>query len=1066
MTLSSSHDMLRKVDATLSQRFEDIAAACPRRPAVHADASTCSYDALNRLANRLAHALIARGATPGCRIALLTSRGLPQIAAMIAALKAGGIVVALNATDSAERLREIVADAEPMLLVTDKEHRSRAAEIGGNGCVLVSFEEGSETGRDDNPGLAVAPDDAALLIYTSGSTGRPRGVMRSHRHALHNAFTHVGVWGLTHEDRVALLMPLSGGNGTTIAWAALVTGAALEPFDVLQESVIGFADKLVAGRTTVLCATASFFRSFIKTLPDAVRFPDLRVLRLGTEAVVSSDFEAFKRLCPPTSRFVQTFGSSETGNVAQLVLGHDDIVPMGRLPAGNILDDIEVRLLDEDGRDVARGDAGRIVVRSPYLAAGYWRDAALTAARFSEEGGVRVFRSGDLGRINSAGQLELIGRSDDIVKIRGYRVALSEVEGAVLSLPEVSSAAVVATREETPWLVAYVVAQQGQSLLPVDLRRRLRTMLSPFMMPSRFVMMDALPLGQTGKIDRVALAAMNPGDDRAIADAPATDTEIALAAMWADALKLPSVGRNENFFDLGGDSLAAAVIGAQVQSAFDVDLSLQSFYDYPVLADFALHVEEIAESGVNEISELVAVPRTGPLSLSPFQERVWHYSQTSEHAASYVQRRLYRISGLLNSELLRDCMRALADRHEALRSYVETRDGQPTLAILPAAADNLDYVDMSGASDPEAAAKELIAASEERQPIDLSRPPLYRMMLFKIGAQKHLLFRRAHHIICDADSWRIYMRELSEIYQARARGDVPALSPLPIQYADYAAWHRSWMRPGLPLYRRSIDWWEKALRDVTPLDLGHLDAAIGVAHPRDCAFKRDLPAAVNSALRDLAAQTRATPFAVVQAALAVFLSIETGSRDVVTGTNAIVRNRPALQNLFGPFMNLVALRLSLPAETSFRAWIRTASRQIAAAASHGDVPYEDIYRELARVAQALPEIKVIALVRAREEMTFGDLTISDVGLRQTSIPWGMSLIFDRDYIFLSFDGTRYDPAAVHRFSDRLLSTLATLVSQPDAPIENLPSEATKPRRPKRSLPRRIASRIKRRFGVT
>lgn len=1072
MTHSPFQDMLRKVNATLPRRFEEIAAAFPGQPAVHADASTCSYDTLNRLANRLAHAFIARGATPGCRIALLMSRGLPQIATMIATLKAGGIVVALNATDSIDRLREIVADAEPALLVTDAEHRDRAAEIAGTGCGIVSFEEGSEGGREDNPGVVVAPDDAALLIYTSGSTGRPRGVMRSHRHALHNAFTHVGVWELTREDRVALLMPLSGGNGTTIAWAALVTGAALEPFDVLQESVIVFADKLVAGRTTVLCATASFFRSFIKTLPDTVRFPDLRVLRLGTEAVVSSDFQAFKRLCPPTSRFVQTFGSSETGNIAQLVLGHDDVVPHGRLPAGSILDDIEVRLLDDDGRDVVRGDTGRIVVRSPYLAAGYWRDAALTAARFSEEGGVRVFRSGDLGRINSAGQLELIGRSDDIVKIRGYRVALSEVEGAVLSLPDVSSAAVVATKDETPRLVAYVVAQQGLSLRPVDMRSRLRTKLSTFMMPSHFVMMDALPLGQTGKIDRMALAAMNPGVDHAVADAPATNTEIALATMWAEALKLPSVGRGENFFDLGGDSLAAAVIGAQVHAAYALEIGLQAFVEFPTLAHLAAHIDRAPRTGArpNELASERA-DRTRPLPLSLLQERVWKYSQTAELSEANTQFKVYRLSGALDLELFRASVAEVARRHELLRTSFAVVDQKPVQLVHPDIEMKVSYVDVSGRDDAEAEALRLCQL-EQSKPLDFHRAPLFRLMLFRVAEREHLLARQVHQLVKDKWSNAVFLKELSLLYDAGVRGaEPPRLEPIPVQYADYAAWQHKAMAPGMPLLRESLSWWAKNLADARPLDLDHL------RHDEDKEVSLDktrLSYAVPlHTIRRLAAVGRAqhaTYFAVQQAAVAACLAAETGDPNVLLGNYVSIRKqRPSLQNTFGPFLNLTALHYRLDADLSFGEWIGAVRDRLTETEAHCDLPYETLSAELAAQGIRTPEIRLIFNSTENEIRRIGDLTMVTVPFMPRIMPWGFTLAMDERICWAIFDGRLYDPAAVTAFLERFGRLLDAFAEQPDTPMRELlyARPVARRKRPAASsvpsLPRRIAGRIMRRF---
>lgn len=1066
-----SHEAnLQNAAVSLSQRFEEMAASHPDRLAVQLQNSSCSYDELNRQANRLAHTLMTRGVAAGDRVALLMEHGQPQIAAMIAVLKAAAVVVTLNPGDTVKRLRDIVGDAEPTLLVTDAAHREQAALIGG--CAVVNCED-AVSARDDNPMPSASPGGVGFLVYTSGTTGKPRGVIRTHHGILHNSLAHVGVWNLTAEDRVAMLLPLTGGVALTIVWAALATGAALQPFDVAR---IGprLAGELADRGTTVFCSTASFFRSFAKALPDAARFPNIRIMRLGTEAVISADFEAFKKLCSSASFFVHSFGSSEVGSIAQLKLGHGATVTPGKLPAGDILGDIEVRLVDDEGSDVPPGEAGELVVRSAFMAAGYWRDDALTAAKFSQDRGVPVFRSGDVGRVNAAGQLELIGRSDDIVKIRGFRVALPEVESALLSLPELSSAAVVPTAGETPQLVAYVVARQGQGLATTVLRRKLRRMLSPFMIPSHFVVLDALPLGQTGKVDRKALAAMQVVVDRAGAEAPATEMETALARIWADALKLPSVGRGDDFYDLGGDSLAAAVIAAHVHAVHGVEIGMQDFVDFPTLAELATHIARAPRTAAVGAIQPRA-DRNRPLPLSFLQERVWKYSQTPEQSAANSQFRIFRVHGVLDREALENCIATIMRRHELLRTSFEIVDGEPA-QIVHSDADlqlplRLPYVDLSARPDAEQEAMRL-CREEQVRPIDFAKAPLFRFTLIRLSQSEHLLTRKIHQLIKDKWSNSIFMSELSMLYGAAVRrSDPPALAPVQLQYADYAAWQRDVMGPGMPLHQEELTWWRKNLVDARPLNLDHLrhDGQSAVA-VEDTWLRRDVPAKTIQRLDALGRAQRTTVFALYQAALAAFLAAETGERNVVIGSYASIRRRPSLHNTFGPFLNLIALHYRVDPELSFRNWTAVARDTLAATEAHSDLPFELLSAELASQGAQTPEIRLIFNLVEENVPRIGNLKIETVGYSPRTMPWGLTVVMRPQSCLTVFDGRLYDRAAVTAFQTRFAALLDAFAEQPDiamrqlwhAPVARRQVAPTPPA--VASLPMRAARRIVRIFA--
>ena len=424
-----------------------------------------TYRELNETANRLAHRLIACGVASGDRVAILMSHDAPLVAAVLGILKAGSIVVALDPGDPVSRLKMLVEDAEPSVIVTDVQNRKLAAEFGHPGCNILNFESETATGPVQNPSIEIPPEQTAFLTYTSGTTGRPKGVMQTHRQLRRAAAAHTEAMQYTENDRIPLFAMVSTGQGAAGLWWILLNGAMLCPFSLKTRGIAGLADWIIDRGLTVYVSSASIFRTLAKTIDDRLVFANVRAVRLASEAVTADDFRAFRQHFPRTSIFVHTLSSSETSNIAWSRWTQDDNVPEGALPVGHFSRDMDVSLLGDDGQPVARGEVGEIVVKSRYLANGYWRDPELTAERFSADldgNGTRLVRTGDRGRINADGLLEFCGRKDDRIKIRGNRIELLDIERALERLPGIDRAAVVAVARDNhePMLVAFVVKNE------------------------------------------------------------------------------------------------------------------------------------------------------------------------------------------------------------------------------------------------------------------------------------------------------------------------------------------------------------------------------------------------------------------------------------------------------------------------------------------------------------------------------------------------------------------------------------------------------------------------------
>jgi amino acid adenylation domain-containing protein len=554
-----------EVEQTICARFEQVAVLHAARTALGSGAWQPTYAELNAAANRSAHVTIAAGGAPGDRVALLLRHDTPLIASILAVLKAGRIVVVLNPSDPPARLKQIVDDAEPGLILTDETNRELAREIAKPTRKVICF-EAHFTGLPHNPQIKIAPQDLAFLIYTSGSTGRPKAVMQSHRNILHNARRLSRGMELRAEDRIILLASPSGGQGLATTWCALLNGAVLCPFAPMERSMTELADWMVRHRITVYVSAPSLFRPLVKTLDGRQHFPDVRLVRLGSESATSEDFAAYRKHFTDNCVLFLTLSSSETGNTTQFRMTRNDAVSDGRLPVGFPADGIEVLLLDERGREVANGETGEIAVRGRYLSPGYWRNESLTAERFSRSSSpddLRVFYSGDLASRDADDLLRFMGRKDTRIKFRGYRVELSEIEDTLVRQPEVERAVVVGRPLPggDTQLVAYVIPRTGQTCTSETLRRALRTTLPGYMVPAAFVFLEEFPLTPHGKIDRQALPA--PEKPRAHARHGAKPRDViekTLARIWESVLGIVPIGRRDDFFELGGTSLQSVEV--------------------------------------------------------------------------------------------------------------------------------------------------------------------------------------------------------------------------------------------------------------------------------------------------------------------------------------------------------------------------------------------------------------------------------------------------------------------------------------------------------------------------
>ncbi len=582
-----------ETDQSIVERFEQQVARYPSRLAVKTKTARLTYAELNRTVNRIARDIVERFGRENEPVAVFLDQGAQLISAILAALKAGKSYVALDTSFPHSKNASVVDHCRPGIVLTDRDHYPAARRLAGNTPLLI-IDEVSPLYSPRNLYLPIPPETTAYIIYTSGSTGEPKGVYQDHRNVLHNVMRCTNMLHMAADDRLCLLWSCSFAASVPNIFGALLNGAALLPFDLRKEGIVKLAEWLIKEDISIYHSVPTVYRHFLSTLTGRENFYRLRLIKLSGEPVLRSDVELYRRHFHEDCVFHVSYASTETNIVRQFFCDHHTAFSGDIVPAGYEVEDMEVLLLDEDGKEVQANCEGEIAVRSRYLPPAYYRKEDPAESPFKPDGTGghrRIYRTGDIGLMLPDGCLVHLGRKDMQVKIRGYRVEVSEVEEALNELAAVKEAAVAGRDDHYggKFLAAYVVPHKGKAITAGELRIALKDRLPDYMVPSRFVLLEAMPLTLSGKIDRMALPdpeREGPQLDNAYA-APRTPTEIMLAGIWRKILRIKRVGAADNFFELGGHSLLVARLAAEIRKKTGRTLPIVAILQSPTIKQLA-----------------------------------------------------------------------------------------------------------------------------------------------------------------------------------------------------------------------------------------------------------------------------------------------------------------------------------------------------------------------------------------------------------------------------------------------------------------------------------------------
>ncbi len=1041
------------IDQSITARFEQQAARYPDRLAVASADRRFTYSELNQAANRIARAILSRlgeGAEP---VGLLFDHGAFLIAALLGVLKAGKIYMALDLPDPQPRMASMLEDSQAKLLLTNTKHLPLARQLAqGSGQQVLNCDDLDANQAAGNLDRPIAPGAPALMLYTSGTTGRPKGVVHSHRNILVEARNYTNYARLAPSDRLTLWHSCSYTNSIRNLYAALLNGAGLFVYDLVNEGFPALADWMLSNRITVIHTLPTTYRTFCQTLePDAI-FPSLRILRLGGESINRDDIRQYQRRFSPTCLLIHAIGPTETLDIRYYSITHDWNGGDAKIPIGYAIPDKDVLLLDEAGREVGAEEIGEIAVRSKYLALGYWGQPELTRTAFSPDPqgrDERLYRTGDLGVMRPDGCLTHLGRKDFQIKIRGYRVEVTAVEEALLDMASIEAAVVQAQADAggEPRLIAYVVPAIGTDPKVNELRRELAKTLPDYMMPSAFVFLPSLPLSATGKIDRRALPApdrVRPNLDEVFV-APRNPIEDILAKIWATLLDLETVGIHDNFFDLGGHSLLATQVISRVRDSLQVELMLPALFEAPTVAGLAENVGVARRAGralaADAPKPLARGTQQPPLSFA--QERMWFIEQLEPNSPVHNIPIVFRLAGSLDVAILERSLNEIVRRHEVLRSSFAAMQGQPIQVLAPALSLSLPVIDVR--EQPDRTQRTVTLIREEiRRPFQLSQGPLFRLLMLRLTEDEHVLVLVTHHLVFDGMSTSILLRELSLLYEAYRAGQASPLPELPIQYADFARWQREWL--GHEALEEHLAYWKGQLAGAPKLQMPTDRPRPRAQTVGTARHYFALSRALTAELKSLSNRHGVTLFMTLFAGYQTLLHRYSGQDDIVVGSPGAGRDRSELEGLIGFFFNMLVLRTDLSGNPTFRELLARVREVCLEAYAHGDVPFEKIVEEL-RPERDLgfnPFFQVTFALQPSPgpRLSLAGVTATEMEIDHGAARYDLHLYMREDEGslrgYIDYNTDLFDAQTIARLTAHFQLVLERSVAHPDEPIERSP----------------------------
>ncbi|CAH1209053.1 Tyrocidine synthase 3 [Paenibacillus plantiphilus] len=1012
---------------TASQLFELTVREHPNRTALVCGSTRLTYSELNNSANRLARILIQQGVGPEVIVALIADRSPERVIAMLAILKAGGAFLPIDPTYPSERIAFMLRDSGTALMLAEEEYTSYAPD----GLPILCLHEMKDVGEDitGNPPASAQPGNLAYMIYTSGSTGVPKGVMLEHSGLATLKETFIQELHVAPEDAVAQFASPSFDASVWEMFMALFTGAQLH---LLSEEVVNsfelFASYMRDNRITAVTLPPNYLAHL-----DPEQIDSLRLI-ITAGSAVSSDLV---RRWSATATFVNAYGPTESTICATMWSSKDARGSLeqgrefinGTVPIGKPILNNRIYILNHEHRMMPIGLAGELYISSPGIARGYRNREELSREKFVDDpyrSGSRMYGTGDMARWLADGNIEYLGRLDDQLKIRGYRIELGEIENRLSAYPHLTQGVVIA-REEEGGAVLYAYFVSPGDVTAAELRAFMGEELPDYMIPSYFIRLEQLPLTPNGKVDRKALPMHSPFAEtnslKGSAEAPATEIERELLAIWQKILKRNDIGIRDHFFEIGGHSLKAMAMISEVYSVFGRQITVNQLMEDATVQGLALKIEQAEEV---ERLQIEPAPKSEYYPLAAAQTRMFVMGGNESVGIAYNIPVFLEIHGVIDSARLEGAAIALIQRHESLRTSFQWQAGEPVQIVH----DQVPFeLPVSHLKEQDVHAR----LASFLQPFELEQAPLFRMELLCISSDHAILLVDMHHIISDGVSVANLLRDYMDLYEGKA------LAPLVLQYKDYAVWQQQQMEAGMMVQHES--YWKSVFADAAP----EVALPLDYARPQQMSFEGErLSARLDHSQREqlmqLAGRTGTTLFMMLLASYSITLSKLAVQGDIVVGSPVAGRPMGELAGIVGMFVNMLPLRSAPVSTKTFLTYLEEVKGTVLDAFEHQQYPFDEMVRSL-KIRREPGRNPLFNVSFALQNMDVPQFDLQDISVRNygdtvSAAKFDLTLWATEDdegiHLELEYARCLFARETVQSFMNALIQVIGKVVEQPDS----------------------------------
>jgi amino acid adenylation domain-containing protein/non-ribosomal peptide synthase protein (TIGR01720 family) len=1010
---------------TLISLFEQQVTRSPKSIALVFNDREITYEALEAQGNQLAWYLLENQIKPGELIAVSMERSAEMIVALMGILKAGAAYVPIDPNYPATRKAYMLKDTSVRFVITE-------TSLEAENCITIKPISQWETINGypkTKPKVKPKPEDLAYVIYTSGSTGNPKGVMVEHQSVVNLILTQRAYFGIDETERILQFSNLSFDASVEQIFLALTSGARLVLFEEgLQLNPTVFELFVTEKGITHLHATPGFIETLNLKQPNSLR----RIIAGGDwcKAELANKYKE-------GLDFYNEYGPTETTVTA---IEYKAESQNQSLPIGKGLANTEVYVLSESQKLQPVGVPGEIYLSGVQVARGYLNNEAQTKERFLMDPfnqGQRMYRTGDIGRWLADGNLEYLGRKDQQVKIRGYRIELGEIEAAIESISTIKQSAVLAKTDAlgNKRLVAYVVKDQGyakeQSI--VELKQR----LPEYMVPQIWVELETIPLTTNGKVDHKALPDPDmEGQKQAQYAAPRTQIEHDLVEIWQDLLGIKQIGIYDNFFELGGHSLLVMRIIASVRQKMGVELTVVGVFENPKICELAIYIESVER--VNVLPPILTKVRPKFIPLSFAQERLWFIDQLEGSRHFHIPIVL-RFNGNINENALAASFHYLINRHEILRTTIYQVDGVAFQKVNETGAWSLLQINAQDNSEHELQIK---LREMAYRPFNLETDFMIRVALFHLKNQESLLALTMHHIVSDGWSTSILVDELKYLYETFSENRLPELQPLPVQYADFAIWQRTYLQE--EVLQRRVTFWKNTLADVSPLQLPTDFPRPAIQTFNGAVVGHKISKHLLQDLKGIGTQVESTLFMTLLSAFNILIYRYTNQKTICIGTPVAGRQQKELEPLIGFFINTLALKNVLDCNQTFLDFLQRVKANTLLALEHQDLPFEKVVEalELPRDLSRSPLFQVFFVLQNTPDVSA--LSLKDVTAkreafeRQTAqyeLTLNLSETMDGLHVSAEYNTDLFLKSSIERLLKQFDTLLSAIVKNPNDALD-------------------------------